>query len=66
MANISEKIRETRMRRLEQNQNQNHFISFGLTCREKVKYRGSYCNENMEDGSEWTPKDRKTKTEVAR
>ena len=33
-------------------------------CEEKDK--GRYSNENMEDGSEWTAKGRKTKTEVQR
>ena len=33
-----------------------------VRCREKDRARCS--NENMEDGSEWTPKDTKTETEV--
>ena len=28
------------------------------------KYRRICSNENVEDGNEWTPEDRKTKTEV--
>ena len=34
----------------------------GWTCGEK--YRERFSNQNMEDGSDWTPRDRKTETEV--
>ena len=32
----------------------------------RKKDRRRYCNENMEDGSGWTPKDKKNKTELER